>query len=217
MTKILKIFLITILSIVAVSITSVMVLVIVGKIDFKGLSINFNTKVSEKISYQHTFDKEFRAVDIVVDMANIEINVSDDNNFSLVVYDDYDKLELTDTADTLKINLPTKKCHWFCFNQVKGKVVLSVPSTYANTIKIDSGYGDIKIGDLKESKLDIVADYGDIEIGSAYDVKINEDYGDIKIGSVYNYINIENDYGDVDIDSLVISKNSKIIDDYGDI
>ena len=219
MTKVLKIFLIFVLSIVAISITSVMVLIITGviKLDKLDLNFGFNTKVSENEVFNTTYDKVFTDINIEVDKANIQIKVAKDNKFSLVVYDDYDKLKVSDTTDKLDINLPTKKCHFICLNQTKGKVVLSIPSDYSNNIKINSGYGNIKIGKFSSAKMDITADYGDITIDGVYDVKINEDYGDIEIGSVYNYINIENDYGDIEIGSAALNKNSKIYDDYGDI
>ena len=105
-----------------------------------------------------------------------------------IVFDENDFLKVNDEKEKLDINLPKKKCHWFCFNEPKGKIVLSVPADYENKIKIDSGYGTIKIGKFSNAKMDITADYGDITIGSVYDVVINEDYGDIEIGSIYNYL-----------------------------
>ena len=219
MTKALKIFLIFILSIIAISITSAMVLVITGviKLDKLNLNFDFSSKVSDREVFNTTYDKVFTDINIDVEKANIEINESKDGNFSLVVFDKYDKLKVSDDTEKLNISLPTKRCHFFCFNETKGKVVLSIPSDYANKIKINSGYGDIKIGKFSNAKMDITADYGDITIGSVLDIVINEDYGDIEIGSVHNYLNIEDDYGDIDITSAALNKNSKIYDDYGDI
>ena len=219
MTKVLKIFLIFILSIIAISITSAMVLIITGviKLDKLNLDFNFSSKVSNREVFNTIYDKEFSDINIDVDKANIQIKVAKDNKFSLVVYDENDKLKVNDATEKLDINLPKKKCHWFCFNEPKGKIVLSIPADYANKIKINSGYGSIKVGKFSNAKMDITADYGDITIGSVYDVVINEDYGDIKIGNIYNYLKIENDYGDIDITSAALNKNSKIYDDYGDI
>ena len=177
MTKALKIFLIFILSIIAISITSAMVLVITGVINLDKLSLNFDfsSKVSDREVFNTTYDKVFTDINIDVDKANIEINESKDGKFSLVVFDEYDKLKVSDDTEKLNISLPTKRCHIFCFNESKGKVVLSIPSDYSNKIKINSGYGNIKICKFSSAKMDITADYGDITIGSVLDIVINED------------------------------------------
>lgn len=85
----------------------------------------------------------------------------------------------------------------------------------ADIAEINNEYGNIKLG--KANEANISASAGDIEIGTIYDAIVENKYGNIEIEKVLNYLDISNDCGDIEIDNLVLNKNSKIKDDFGDI
>lgn len=96
-------------------------------------------------------------------------------------------------------------------NEESGDVsVISAKIAYIN-----NDYGDIKIGNVNEATVSDSA--GDIEIGTVYDAKVENQYGNIEIENILNYLDINNDCGDIEIDNIVLNKNSKITDDFGNI
>ena len=213
--KTFKIFIIVLLSIIALSITGVMILVMTGKLNLKGF--HFNNTTSKTVVFDKKYEEVFNSINIDTESADIEIKEIEDGKTHVVIYDDYDKTTVKDTDNILDINVNTKKCNFFCINIKKAKIVIYLPANYDKQIKINNEYGDIKIGNFEKAILNIDSDYGDIDIDSIYDVIIKEDYGDIKIGKVLNYLNIEQDCGDVRIEEVNINKNSKITNDFGDI
>ncbi len=214
MNKTLKIILISFLSILAISILVIMILLMNHRISLKQLSFGFSNKVSNELVYTSEYD--IKDININVDMSKVELKDTTDSKIKLEIYSDYEGYKVDD-SNILDINVPTKKCHFFCFNLKQSKVVLYIPVEYSNNITIDSDYGDIDVGEIPNAKLDIDSDFGDMTIGSVYNLKVAADFGDIRVESVNNYLNIKEDFGDIRIDQALINKNSKIVSNFGDI
>lgn len=178
---------------------------------------NINVGQSKKLVYEEVYDNPFDRINIKVEAADIEIRESDDGKSKLVIYDDYDRRKIDDSSDTLDINIKTKKCKFICLNRKAAKIILLLPATYSNEIVIDSNYGDINIGNLRDAVVNIEDNYGDIKIDSIFNATIEDNCGDIEIGNVSEYFDIETNLGDVKIDNANIIKNSKIETDLGDI
>ena len=139
--RIFKIVLIIILSIMAVSVTAVMVLIMSGKIDLKNLHIGIDD-ISEKVVFDKTYDKLFDDIKIDTEAAKIEILNSDDDSVKVTVYDDYEMTKVTDTDNNLNINIKTKKCNFICFRVKEAHVVIYIPTNYDKKITINNEYGD---------------------------------------------------------------------------
>ena len=214
MSKSIKIFLIVLLSIVAVSVVSIMILLLTGNISFNKLTFGINTGVSEKLVYADEF--ELKDVNIKVDMAEVEIKESTSEKAKLEIYSEYNRYNVNDN-NILDINVKSKKCYFLCINIKKSKVVLYLPVSYNQNLTIDSDYGDIKIEDFEKMKLVVNSDFGDITVGSVYDIKVDADYGDIKIDTVNNYLNISEDFGDIKIDKVTLNRNSKITSNFENV
>jgi len=85
-----------------------------------------------------------------------------------------------------------------------------------NNITVNNNYGDIKIE--KANNVVIREDCGDVKIDTInQEADIKNQYGDIHIKKVGESVNIKNNCGDIKIDNLVITKNSILKDDLGNI
>ena len=84
-----------------------------------------------------------------------------------------------------------------------------------DTVKVKNSYGDTFIN--KANKVDIASDCGDVEVGSVGYISLDNSYGDIEIRNINNYMNIIADCGDIEIDNVLLTKNSKIKSDFGDV
>lgn len=214
--KPLIITLIVILSIIAISLVVGLVFMLTGKFHFKTKMINFGigNKVSENLVYEKdfTYNDDLKNIDISVDMGNIEIKESNDNAIRVEIYSEESKYDVSN-GERLSIDVKNKTCHFFCFNVKKDRIVVYLPSSYENNIKLKNNYGDINVGSFNEAKIDIEEDCGDVFIEEIQTAKIINSYGDIEVKKAIN-LNIEEDCGNVDIDSVV---NAVIKNSFGDI
>ncbi len=195
MNKGLKIFLISLLSIITVTIIVFLVLVLTNKINLS--DFRFNARISKEKVIDQEYDKVFDKIDIKSDAGDIYIKESDTDKVKVVVYGEKERTVVED-KDTLSIKTTTKECHFFCTNTVISKIEVYIPSTYTNPIDINTKYGDI-------------------ETNSVYDIDAETNYGDIKINKVNNSFEVETNYGDIKIDEVNITKNSTAETNFGDI
>lgn len=195
MNKGLKIFLITLLSIITVTIIVFLVLVLTNKINLS--DFRFNARISKEKVVDQEYDKVFDKIDIKSDAGDIYIKESDTDKVKVVVYGEKERTAVEDN-ETLSIKTTTKECHFFCTNTVISKIEVYIPSTYTNPINIDTSYGDIKA--------DVV-----------YDLNAETNYGDIKINKANNSFKLETNYGDIKIDEVNIAKDSSAETNFGDV
>ena len=195
MSKALKIFFITLLSLLIIGIVTFLVLVLTDRIDLS--RFRFTSLVSKELVFEKEYDNLFEKVVIDSDAANIEFKTSENNKIKVLVYGDEKRTEVV--ADTmLTINTTTKPCKFFCINTRISKVIVYLPITYQNPITVDTKYGDIK---------------GD----TIYSIDAITDYGDIKFDSITNYFKLDTDFGDIRLGKINITKDSSATTDFGDI
>lgn len=85
----------------------------------------------------------------------------------------------------------------------------------ANYANLDLDYGDVKIDEVNE--LVVTTNYGDIKLGTVNDLTAISDYGDIKVQLVTSSLTIECDCGDVKINTVNLTKDSMIKNNFGDV
>lgn len=241
------IFLIVLLSVIAVILLVFMFGLLLNKYRFSW----FNYSVSKKLVIDDTYEKIFENINIDGSTSDIYIKNTSDDNIRLVIYGDKEDTIVNDNDKTLEINIKTKPCFGICFNQKLAKVEIYLPEDYNNNINITNKYGDIEIGEFLNANIKVEEDAGDVSILGGSDVNITNKYGDIKlttikngnivakagdvsikevddiivnnalgdikIDKVNNYLNLENNCGDIKIKNLNINKDSYIKDDLGSI
>lgn len=84
-----------------------------------------------------------------------------------------------------------------------------------NEVTVNNNYGDIEVENA--TRLNARDDCGDIKIGKVEEIDAKNSYGSIKIDEISKYMNISVDCGDVKIDRALITKDSKIKNNLGDI
>ena len=206
--------LIIVLVILTAAVSTLFILLLNGK------SFNFNSfnKIATKEVYNNTFENIPQKVVINVDDADIDIKHSNDEKVSLVMFadDKKNKVDVDYNSTTLNIKIKNK-CHAFCFNAKRGKIELSLPSNFENSIYINNDVGDINVDQFAGAYLNVETDVGDVDVKEINNTKIDSDVGDINIGLVNSKLLIDTDTGDVTIDNVAINKDSKITTDVGDI
>lgn len=101
-----------------------------------------------------------------------------------------------------------------------------------SNMSISSSAGDVKVGSVKDANIKnkygditlneaesatITADCGDVNLGYIGTAKIQNHYGDINIKQILSHMDISADCGDIKVNDVVLTKNSKIKNSYGDI
>lgn len=85
----------------------------------------------------------------------------------------------------------------------------------AKELVIDNDYGDTSIGEVRVAK--VMESAGNVSIGIASHAEIKNKYGNIEIDKIDEYANIEDNCGDIRIKELLITQNSHIQNDLGNI
>lgn len=229
------IFLIVILTVLALAITGGMFMLLSGKGNFGFFNfINVGrSTVSSELIFDKKYDEVFKEITIDADVGDIYINHSTSEEVSVKIYGDAKQLDVSDEAN-LNIRYVAKKCVGICINVEKSKVEINLPEDYDGKLNITNNYGDTKVAEFMNANAEINNDYGDIEVdginegkvdNSCGDIKIgtikvadvDNNYGDIKIKKVISSLNVNADCGDIKIDELSIDKNSRIENSMGSI
>lgn len=226
------IFLIIILTILAVAITGGMFWLLSGRNVFSFFNLR-TSSVSRELIYEKTYEELFKEIIIESDAGDISIKHSSNNEVSVKIYGETKQLDINDKED-LSIKYVAKKCFGFCFNVEKSKIEITLPDSYDGKIKIENKYGDTSIEEFLNADADVNHHYGDItveginkgkivnkcgniDIGTIKDAEVENNFGDIEIKKVLSSLNVEADCGDIEIKELTIESNSKIENSMGDI
>lgn len=214
--KKLVITLLCICSIITIILISFMICVITGKIKLDKF-IFLNSKVSNKLILDKTYDNNFNHIKLKTDSADVYFKHNNSDTVRIVVYGDKDNLSVDIKDNELSIDFKNKKCTFLCFNVVRSKIEIYLPESYENNLLINNSYGDVWIDSFKNSNIEIYEDCGDVEILSGGKIIVDNKYGDIEIGEVNQSLNINADCGDIEIDSVSLMQDSSINNNYGDI
>lgn len=229
------IFLIVILTLLALAITGGMFMLLSGRGNF-GFFNFFNvgrSTVSSELIFDKKYDEVFKELAIDADVGDIYINHSNNNEVTVKIYGDAKQLDVSD-EDNLSIRYVAKKCVGICINVEKSKIEINLPKDYDGKLNIINKYGDTKVSEFMKANAEINNDYGDIEIdainegkvdNSCGDIKIgtiavadvDNNYGDIKLEKVLSSLEVNADCGDIKIDEVNIDKNSRIENSMGNI
>ncbi len=226
------IFLIIMLSVLAIIITMGMIWLLNGKNNFSWVNFK-SSSVSDELVFDETYDHVFEDIKIISDAGDVYIKEGTADEVVVNIYGDTKRLNVND-QDHLEINYIAKKCIGFCFNVEASKIEVYIPTDYNGQINIENKYGETHIEEFENAKIEIVNDYGDIridavkegkiinrcgdiEIGTILNVEVENNLGDIEIGKVLSSLDIDADCGDIEIKQLNIETNSVIKNSMGDV
>lgn len=185
----------------------------------KGKIINIGSK-SNKIIYDKTFSlEEIKNIEIKQDAGDITFKETSNDNITVTAYGEEEKdVEITLEGNKL-IGDYTKrnKFIFFNFGNIKNDIIINIPSSYHNTIKINNNLGNCYINNLPNATINVDCDAGNVEIGKIKNANIKCDLGQVKVEEILNKCDIKVDSGSVEIEKLLINENSKIKSDLGNI
>lgn len=202
MNKGLTVTLIVLLSILLAGVVGVMIFLFKGDINFNNFIVAFGeskTLVEEKEIVN------IKKLNIEANRADVIIEPKEENTFIKVeLYSDYaEEYEITEKDDEIKVVLKDEK--FVGINTKGSRVKIYVPTTYDKDIKVVNKTGDIKIGKLSESNIDISLTTGDIAVKEAKDIIASLTTGDVEITSA-NKATITGTTGDIDVDDINMIK-----------
>ena len=176
-----------------------------------------SVKKSENLIYDEVYYNTFDLISIENDgYADIVIKETDEPSVNVKVYANRDNLEYIKDDNNIKIKSKSKTCSIFC-DEETSVIEINLPRTYSNKIEINSDVGPVTIGEFDNSIIDLKVDTGDVKIKAAKDLNIDSDAGIIYIDRVNGKLNLVNDTGDISIDNLLVTEDSYIETDVGNI
>lgn len=185
----------------------------------KARIINIGSK-NNKIIYDESFNlEEIKNIEIKQDAGDITFKESTDDNITVTAYGEkVQDIEVTLNGDKLTVDYTRKnRFIFFNFGNIKNDIIINIPSSYNNTIKIDNNLGNCYINDLPNATINVNCDAGNVETGKIKNANIKCDLGQVEIGEILNKCDIKVDSGNVEIEKLLINENSKIKADLGNI
>lgn len=84
-----------------------------------------------------------------------------------------------------------------------------------NKIKVNNDLGNVDINKANIANIEVAA--GDIKIKDVNEITAENNLGDIEIKNINGYLDITNNCGDIELYNVVLTKNSNIKSDLGDI
>lgn len=201
MNKGLTITLIVLLSILLAGVIGVMIFL------FKG-NYNFNFDFAFGESKTLVEEKEIvniKKLNIEANRGDVIIEPKEEQTFIKVeLYSDHaEEYEITEKEDEIKVVLKDEKV--VGFNTKGSRVKIYVPTTYDKDVKVVNKTGDINIGELYKSNINISLTTGDITVKEANDIIASLTTGDVEIGKA-NKVNVTGTTGDIDVDDANIVK-----------
>lgn len=205
-----------------------LIIVIMLLIAFLGASLNgrfgfknWGTKKSNQVIFDNCYEvAEIESLEILSTAGDIDFQESTDGKIRVVVYGETEedlKVELSENK--LKVDYSQYKRNKisFGFNFYINDMIIYLPKDYANEIRVEANYGDVKAIDLENATVNISEDCGDVKLGKVKNAFVKNHYGNVKIEAVSHKVEIESDCGDVKIASLHIEEDSSIENSFGDI
>lgn len=185
----------------------------------KARIINIGSK-NNKIIYDKSFNlEEIKNIEIKQDAGDITFKESTDDNITVTAYgEEVQDIEVTLNGDKLTVDYTRKnRFIFFNFGNIKNDIIINIPASYNNTIKIDNNLGNCYINDLPNATINVNCDAGNVETGKIKNANIKCDLGQVEIEEILNKCDIKVDSGNVEIEKLLINENSKIKADLGNI
>ena len=186
-------------------------------------TINIFDHIDGDLIFDKTYDLDGKEnLNIRTVAANVIIKENNENNIKVAIYGK-EGLEINANEDEKNLLIDFKdqdENHVFAIgiNDFTNKMVIYLPRNYANSINIDTKYGNIDIGlDLNNTSLEIDSEYGNIDMKYIKNAKVECEFGNIQIEKVLNKIDLKTNYGNIMIEELDINEDSNIVTEYGNI
>lgn len=212
--------LIILLLILIFGLSAFLVIALKSGVNFKNGMFNISSN-NTNIIYEKEFGLEnIKNINIQQDAGDIKIKETSDNFIKVVLYGENEsdaKVELNNEKLNINSTHRTKKFIFFNFNITTNDIIIYIPSSYSNEIKIRNNYGNCEIEDLENATINIDSDAGNVELGKIKNANLKSDCGNIKIDEILNKCDIKNSCGNIKIDTMNIQENSKIKADLGNI
>ena len=227
-----KIFLVILLSIIAIALSGILALLIMRS-PSTGFVFSFGDSMySENLIEEETFE-EMKDIKVNTKSVDVLVETGDEEVINVKLYsDDAEEYSITD-GKTINVVLKNKNKVFNLFRK-GGRVVITVPKDFENKIIVNGGVGDVKlsslpnaylsvdksVGDVKAEKInkaDIRITTGDIKISKINELDAKITTGDVKLGSVNGYVKIASTTGDIKIEKANILENSSIKNNVGDV
>ena len=211
MSKLIKILLIILLSLLVMGITIFFVGVLKNK------SFSFITRESTEIAFNEQYDNTFNNIKVKSKFGNIFIKSEDTPTVKVIVYDDKENAIVNATSNDLYVESSADDCKIFCFNRTISKIEISLPYNYEGTLTVDNNYGNIYVGEFDNMILDASLDAGNITVKSARRIKVDNNFGDIDIDKVTEYMIVDESFGNITIGEVILKDNSIVENSFGNI
>lgn len=186
-------------------------------------TINIFDHIDGDLIFDKTYELDGKEnINIRTVAANVIIKENNENNIKVAIYGK-EGLEINANEDEKNLLIDFKdqdENHVFAMgiNDFTNKMVIYLPRNYANSINIDTKYGNIDIGlDLNNTSLEIDSEYGNIDMKYIKNAKVECEFGNIQIEKVLNKIDLKTNYGNIMIEELDINEDSNIVTEYGNI
>ena len=212
--------LIILLSIIIFFLVMFLVCYLTGRINYTNGILFFGMKKRNNIIFDKTYNVEdINNIDIRQDEGNVIFRETPEDNIQVIIYGENESdVNVNFNQNNLVVdNTNKQKFTFFSFRGISKDIVVYVPSTYNNEIKIKSDYGNCEILDLENATVDIDCDCGNVKLGKIRNVTVKCDLGNTEIKEIFNKCNIKVDCGNVEIDTISIQEDSIIKSDLGNV
>lgn len=207
---------IILLSIVVFLLVMFLVMCLTGRISFRGIMFGIGSK-STNVIYDNQFKLEdIKNIEIREDAGDIIIKEASEDYIKVVLYGD-DSNDAKVDLNNGKLDIDNTHKRTRIFGGRKNEIIIYMPSSYSNEIKVKNDYGNCEITDLENATVDIDCDAGNVEIGKIKNATIKCDYGNIEAKEILNKCEIKANCGNIKIDRIYIQENSSIKADLGNV
>lgn len=207
---------IILLSIVVFLLVMFLVMCLTGRISFRGIMFGIGSK-STKVIYDNQFKLEdIKNIEIREDAGDIIIKEASEDYIKVVLYGD-DSNDAKVDLNNGKLDIDNTHKRTRIFGGRKNEIIIYMPSSYSNEIKVKNDYGNCEITDLENATVNIDCDAGNVEIGKIKNATIKCDYGNIEAKEILNKCEIKANCGNIKIDRIYIQENSSIKADLGNV
>ena len=158
-----------------------------------------NIEESGEIKIDEYYDVDFSNIKVVATASIVEINTSSDKKVHVSIYSDEKRNKVYLDKDTLTVKTKNKRCRFFCIKQDVSKVVITIPENQSLDIDINNKLGNIFLGNLENSKINIKINAGDVKVENAKELRVENNLGNIKVAGKVDYLDATLDCGDIKI------------------
>lgn len=193
---------IVLLSIIAVCLIAFLVMALTGK--YRGFSIGIFESGNNEAVFEESYEEALvNSFEVKSEAGDINIEPSQDEKIKVVVYGkNQDDVKVSFNEGNLKIDVKQPR-RVMIFGTYMNKITIYIPQSYSKELNIKANYGDIDIGSLENSIMNVENDCGSIKIQNLdikEDSNIESDLGDIKIEKTSDiYIDAKVDLGDIKV------------------